>query len=83
MISIFAPITSDAEAARIQKIVDVPQLQFTDEKVDITAESSEDSVDDAGPVHHTAIMRESPSSPSSTAKNEDASDSGPGIATEW
>ena len=26
----------DAEAARIQKIVEIPQLQYTDEKVDIT-----------------------------------------------
>ena len=34
----------------IHKIVEIPQLQYTDEKVDITAESSEDSVDDAGPV---------------------------------
>ena len=34
----------------LNKIVEVPQLQYTDEKVDITAESSEDSADDAGPV---------------------------------
>ena len=40
-----------AEADRIQKIVEIPQLEYTDEKVDITAESSEDSADDAGPVH--------------------------------
>ena len=40
----------DAEADWIQKIVEIPQLKYTDEKVDITAESSEDSVDDAGPV---------------------------------
>ena len=40
----------DAEAARIQKIVEIPQLQYTDEKADITAESSEDSVDAASSV---------------------------------
>ena len=41
----------DAEAAQIQKMVEIPQEQYTDEKVDITAESPEDSADDAGSVH--------------------------------
>ena len=44
----------DAEAAWIQKIVEILQLQYTDEKVDITAESSEVSVDAAGSVQREA-----------------------------
>ena len=44
----------DAEAAWIQKIVEIPQLQYTDEKVDTTVESSEVSVDAAGPVQREA-----------------------------
>ena len=40
-----------AEANWIQKIVEIPQLHYTEEKVDITAESSENSVNDAGSVH--------------------------------
>ena len=36
-----------AEADWIQKIVEIPQLQDTDEKVDITAENSEDTVNAA------------------------------------
>ena len=44
----------DAEAAWIQKIVEIPQLQHTEEKVDITAESSEVSVDAAGSAQREA-----------------------------
>ena len=44
----------EAEAARIQKIVEIPQSQCTDEKVDIIAESSEASVDAAGSVQREA-----------------------------
>ena len=34
----------------MQKIVEIPELQYTDEKVDFIAESSEDSVDAAGTI---------------------------------
>ena len=44
----------DAEGARIQKIVEIPQLQYTEVKVDITSESSEVSVDAAGSVQREA-----------------------------
>ena len=39
------------ETQRIQKIVEILQLLYTDEKVGVPAESSEDSADAAGPVH--------------------------------
>ena len=68
----------DAEA------VGIFQLQCTDEKVDITAESSHDSkCCRYSPIDDTVIMQTSSSSQSSTANREDASDSGSGNATEW
>ena len=39
---------------RIQNIMEIPRLKYTDEKVGVSAESSEDSADAAGPVHHEA-----------------------------
>ena len=75
-----------AEADWIQKIVEIPQLQDADEKVDITAENSEDSVNAADTsnnekrVDDNVIMQTNSSSPSSTADSEDASDSSSGKA---
>ena len=75
-----------AEADWIQKIVEIPQLQDADEKVDITAENSEDSANAADTsnnekrVDDNVIMQTNSSSPSSTADSEDASDSSSGKA---
>ena len=41
--------------AWIQKIVEILQLQYTDEKVDISAEGSEDRVDAAGTFQRDAV----------------------------
>ena len=45
----------DAEATWIQRIVEIPQLQYTDENVDISTESSEDRVDAAGAFQREAF----------------------------
>ena len=42
------------ERQRIQKIMVILQLQYTDETVGVLAESSEDTADAAGPVHQDA-----------------------------
>ena len=39
---------------RIQKIMEIPQLQYTVKVVDVNAESSEDSAGAAGPIHREA-----------------------------
>ena len=49
---------------RIQKIMEIPQLQYTVKMVDVPAESSKDNADAAGPVHreavHAAAMHDNP-----------------------
>ena len=68
-------------------MVEILQLQYTDEKVDFTAESSEDGVDDVCPVHREAGLMTLYSCGQVPAvqvqQRTDASDSGPSNATEW
>ena len=69
----------DSPGVRIQKNVEIPQLQYIVKMVDDTAD---DIQKDEKLVEVTVIMRTNSGSPSTTANSGDASDSGSGNSSE-